>query len=190
MFKYKILNDLNDLRGIIKMDKRRKRVDRGKKQKGQLLSMGDLSALIKTPIRSVQYWVKRGLLIPAQEVPNPERKKYLFDFENLLQARLIKDMLESGIGVDKLLKIQKNLKMIGFTEKLKHGFLFIKGNRAELIAQDKKGRDRYFDVATGRALLFSTNGTYKAVKKMLEEEMRVKKLIEDQEEEEIKTIKV
>lgn len=73
---------------------------------GQLLSMGDLSALVKAPIRSVQYWVKKGLLVPAQVVENQERNTYLFDFENLLQARLIADMLKSGIRVSKLLQVQ------------------------------------------------------------------------------------
>ena len=156
---------------------------------GQLLSMGDLSALVKAPIRSVQYWVKKGLLVPAQVVENQERNTYLFDFENLLQARLIADMLKSGIRVSKLLQVQKNLKAIGKAENLKNGFLIIKGNRAELIAKDRTGRERYFNAITGQALLFSTHGTYKAVKKMLEEEMRVRKLLEDQEEE-IKTITV
>ncbi|NLI08828.1 MAG: MerR family transcriptional regulator [Thermotogaceae bacterium] len=166
-----------------------KKGDRGKNLKGQLLSIGDLTALLGKKKRSIQYWVEKGLLIPARVNHNQERKSYFFDFENLLQARLIADMLESGIGVEKLLKIQKNLKAIGFSEKLKHGFLIIKGNKAELISKDRKGRDRYFDAVTGQALLFSTNGTFKAVKKMLDEEKRVRKLLEDQEQE-LKTITV
>jgi len=170
------------------MDKKRG-IDRGKNLRGQMLSIGDLSALVGTSRRSVQYWVKKGLLVPAQVVQNEERKKYQFNFENLLQARLIKDMLGSGIGVEKLLKIQKNLKAIGFSERLKHGFLIIKGNRAELISQDWKGRDRYFDAITGQTLFFSTHGTYQAVKKMLEEEQRVRKLF-GEEEKELQTIMV
>ena len=170
------------------MDKK-KRNDRGKIQKGQMLSIGDLTALVGASRRSIQYWVVKGLLVPAKVNDNTKRKSYFFDFKNLLQARLIADMLESGIGVEKLLKIQKNLKEIGYSEKLRHGFLMIKGGHAELIGKDERGNDRYFDMVTGRALLFSTHGTYRAVKKMLDEEKRVRKLLEDQEQE-LKTITV
>ena len=152
------------------------------RERGQLLSMGDLSTLIGAPMRSVQYWIKKSLLVPAQVIQNPERKGYLFNFENLIQARLIADMLKSGIRVGKLLQVQKNLKAIGKAENLKNGFLIIKGNRAELIAKDRKGREHYFDAITGQALLFSTHGTYKAVKKAIEEEEKVRRLLEDPKE--------
>jgi len=179
----------NVSQGGNRVDKR-KGNDRKKIQEGQLLSIGDLSALVGASRRSIQYWVEKGLLVPAKVNQNQERKSYFFDFKNLLQARLIADMLESGIGVEKLLKIQKNLKEIGYSEKLRHGFLMIKDGYAELIGKDERGNDRYFDMVTGRALLFSTHGTYRAIKNMIDRKKRIKRLLEEDQEQELKTITV
>ena len=57
------------------MDKK-KRNDRGKIQKGQMLSIGDLTALVGASRRSIQYWVVKGLLVPAKV--NQNQKKIIF----------------------------------------------------------------------------------------------------------------
>lgn len=149
-----------------------KKVRKVRVDPGQFLTMGDISTLVGVPIRAIQYWLLRGLIVPAKVIPGPtgRRTRHLFSFQGLLQARIIYDLIAGGLSVLTVEKIQKNLKKIGYSERLKDGFLLISDGGVEVVGRDWLGRDKYFDLVSGQMLLFSTKGTYEVVKKALESE--------------------
>jgi hypothetical protein len=79
-------------------------------------------------------------------------------------------MLDAGIDFRKIRKISSFIRKIGYSEKLKEGILIISEKRAELVAIDQLGQERYYNAITGHGLLFSMAGSYREIKKLIEEE--------------------
>lgn len=138
----------------------------------QLLTLKEITQLLGITQRQALYWIKQGAIKPVRVVPGPTktRNTYYFDFDNLLNYRIITDMLDAGIDFRKIRKISSFIRKIGYSEKLNEGILIISEKRAELVAIDQLGEERYYDAITGHGLLFSMAGSYREIKKLIEEE--------------------
>jgi DNA-binding transcriptional MerR regulator len=77
-----------------------------------LYRTSDLCRVCKITTRTLDYWVQRGVIDPAGTITTSKRRRtfHLFDFQDIVRAKVVKSLRDSGVSLARIMVAVEALK--------------------------------------------------------------------------------
>lgn len=66
-----------------------------------VFTTGDIASLARVTYRQISHWVKTGLIVPEKDTSGTGDHR-IFNFRNVVEARVIKELRDRGISLQKI----------------------------------------------------------------------------------------
>lgn len=69
-----------------------------------------VSRIVGVSLRQIQYWDERGFLRPSVKTAGGRGTKRLYSFSDLVQLKVVKDLADNGLSLQKIRRCLRHLK--------------------------------------------------------------------------------
>jgi len=99
-----------------------------------------VSRIVGVSLRQIQYWDEQGFIRPSVKTAEGRGTKRLYSFSDLVQLKVIKDLGEHGLSLQKIRRCLRHLKesFPGATQPLQSLRYLTDGDKLFVLTSDRK----------------------------------------------------